>query len=323
MHFYNAASKTHDYAVLNYNASTQPTFDSAGWTKNDYFLFMNWYFLDKERYSGTNIEKLFPICTYYKPENWKLLFKFFDVPAVQETLFCWLFFILFCTMTEFRVSLMTGAWTILILQLLALFARLPERIYLPALSSLALISLFFAKPLGGKEPLVLWFLSKDRPWVKFIPLSVLLLWAFSVVQTCRASCSNRSERADTLVAAMRHLNPQKGQLYVCWANGIPFDYLPAFFDYRFFKDFRIFWLCGIQRTPPSLAILEKAGIQNLFRDMVDRKDLFLIIQDPNLGVLYSHYMFEKFNQTISSELYFSCPFFGVFRIHSFPHRGEK
>jgi hypothetical protein len=94
--------------------------------------------------------------------------------------------------------------------------------------------------------------------------------------------------------------------------------IPAFDDYEIFRNFHTISLAVYQRSPFAYHFMDQFHLHNLFRDMVDRKDVFLICWPFELQ-WYLTYMREKFQMEIQPEEIFKSPLnFSVYRMHSPP-----
>jgi hypothetical protein len=76
-------------------------------------------------------------------------------------------------------------------------------------------------------------------------------------------------------------------------------------------------LAVYQRAPNAKKMMDHFGLRDLFLDMIDRPDIFLICTSLE-GAMYHRYMMEKHGRKIYPERCFSGAYFRVYRIHSHP-----
>jgi hypothetical protein len=305
-----------------YNEDTKALFDSVGWTSNDLDLFQDWYFMDEDLYSAGNLRKLsghFPKFNFNKTTNYSLAKKI-AFPTTQIVIYFFLAFLWFVPWGSLRVVAGTAAWTFLVLLYLMGYEKRPERVYLPALFFLAVFALFHCVPKWKNHSQ----LFKNAPFFK--PVAVLLLAflsLFTVFFFVKEYSRNRRwvECENMMKTYMNNLRPQDNQLYALWGSNFPYEFFNAFDDFEAYRHFNIIALTWFQRTPTTKTMLDRFGIKDLFRDMVDNPNLFLICT-PAETEGYRIHMREKYNLDTQMEMVFSCPFFPVYRVHSLKTAGK-
>jgi hypothetical protein len=296
---------------------TPQTFKEAGWTLNDYNLFHSWYFLDDDTYGPQSIKKVAPAFHHYHPNGLQVFSDCFRDPFAFYALvfLAVLFFLL--TGRHRRTYLLHLAWFATLLVALAFFSRLPERLYLPTLALSIQLGLWFGclDRAGSPDEL----LPEGHSTLRTVLLA-LLLPLFLVPFNLRSHWSLGREDRETALELKRSvigLHPKDNQLYVLWDSHFPYELWRAFDDFEAFRDFHILALAPFQRSPLQKEMLARFGVKNLFRDMVDRPDIFLICY-PSDGLLYMQYLKERFGlRARAKKTYVGC-YFLVYQIESDP-----
>jgi hypothetical protein len=70
-----------------------------------------------------------------------------------------------------------------------------------------------------------------------------------------------------------------------------------------------------QRSPIISTMMDRYGLKNLFKDMVDNPKVFLIAHKDELN-FYQIYMKEKYKKDINFKVYFNSGQFTVLSVHS-------
>jgi len=308
-----------DYRIHAYDERTKPFFDRADWTQNDYEMFKDWYFMDPVRHSAGTLRELkrnFPrFGTAGKPSTYP------DFPAmlrdhwVKAGLSLTLVFLIFWPPSERKALLAQTTWVLGILALLFYVLRVPDRVAWPLIALPLGAALLGARPPSFPRP--------KGPRGDLLPLAGILLLVLCFFLGGRSFLeyqgSNQVRRTleERLKADVQRLGPKKDQLYVVWDSSFPFEGYSAWDDLESFRDFHIFTLAVYQRAPNAAKMLEKFGLRDLFRDLVDRPDVFLICT-PLEGAMYRKYMMEKHRMQVYAERYYEGNYFKAYRIHSRP-----
>jgi len=308
-----------DYRITEYNDRTKPYFDSVGWSQNDYRMFLNWYYLDTDIFSPEKVNELkahFPrIGSRNKTLSFESLTDLLRSYGGQTFLMFFFTFLLFLPTNAFRLLLAELAWLLALLTYLIYYYRAPDHVFVPLFALLLNTAIFFSV-VDFRD-----LLPKKRKWLLILGVLFLCLItssSFAVFWQFHQQNLKQTERENGLNAALRLLNPKDDQLYVNWASSIQFEDINALDNMDFFRHFHLFELAVYQRGPDAKKMLDHFGIKDLFLDMVDNPNIFLVCS-PEEGTLYQNYMREKHHLAIYPELYFNNPYFRVYRIHSSKH----
>ncbi len=313
--FFNQHFELFDVRNPVYDLQSKPLFDSIGWTPNDLYMFVDWYFLDQDTYSIENLKKLndyFPKFGFDKPGNDSPVQKLgFD--TTQITLFFFLALGWLVPRGSYRALGLTALWTFLLLVFLMGYEKLPERLFLPALFFLVVLGVFYAVPKWKSPSLD----PKKSAWVLgvsallAVALGLFTAYFFQKELTRNARWVQCEQMMKT---CMENLHPQDGQLYAAWFWGFPMEFVGAFDDFEIYRHFNMVALTWFQRSPTTRAQMERFGVKDLFRDMVDNPNLFMICNGTDME-FYKVHMREKYGMAVEAETVYQCPLFRVYRIH--------
>jgi hypothetical protein len=310
-----------EYQHWDYNPQTQPLFNSLGWSGNDFKLFFRDYYLDPDLYSSGKLQKISAFFGSFKVLPWASFPRLFSTStnqalyALQNIVLCFLAFLPFCPPPRLRLVLGNALWVLLVLAFLASYAKATERLYLPAFSFLAALALTQARLPGKTGPLPGKGKAPLRMKLGFLLLGLMLALTVPLLARFFAVSAHFRERERLLSGTVEALHPRPDQLYVVWNSGFPYEKIHAFDSFEMFRDFHLAALGDFQRTPLTQGMLEHFGIKNLFRDMVDNPNLFMICS-PEEGKLCRQYLKEKFGIKSRVEVIFFSPFFNVMRVQS-------
>jgi len=305
-----------DYRIDPYNAQTKPFFDEAGWSENDYRMFKEWYFLDKNLYDARKMEKLaahFPrFGSEGKPVTYHSLTEILGAYWPQTVLLYFLCFLLLAPSGRWVFLALQLAWVLAVLALMVYAARAPDRVVVPLLALPLMTALYFAgaptpRPKGPKP--------KFPVWIGSVFLALLVILSLRTCAQLHFLNQHAQWGEGLLKQCMAQWNPPEDQLCVMWT--FPYEDFNALDDLSAFRRLRLFELAVYQRSPNAQKMLDHFGIKDLFREMVDNPRVLLVCTPEECGY-YRQYMREKYGLETVMEETFKCPFFQVFRVRSQP-----
>ncbi len=315
--FFNQHFELHETRNPVYNEQTKAVFDSVGWTANDLAMFQNWYFLDEDIYSVEHLKKL---CEYFP--KWGVDKTSSDSPLseklsnlnTQLALYSFIAILFLIPWRSFRFMLVNAFWMFAVMYVLMVYEKLPERVYLPALLFLALLAVFYAVPKWDNPAAGT---AQKKGYLNIAVVLALVLAGFNVFFLQREITKNQkwNQYEHLLNNEMDQFHPQDDQLYVIWDSAFPYELMGAFDDYECFRHFNVAVLTWFQRSPTTRAMLNRFGVNHLFRDLVDNPKVFLICSPWELNA-YRTCMMEKYQMPIDPEPAVSGNFFTAYRIHS-------
>jgi hypothetical protein len=308
-------TKYHEFYSIEFTQKNKTIFDKIGWTLNDYNLFMDWYVLDDDKYDKNRITALGGYFDRGKSDALKSFLNIFRSFLAQNFLFCFFCFCLFCPLKHFRFVFLNLIWVLAILISLAYFAKIQGRVVFPPLSFLVGLSIYFAIPTAAtgseeKERLPFWA-------QKLSPIFLIILLILILPTLLRFYTVNNQAIKDykNVKQSIMSMNPDRNKLFVLWDAIFPYESIIAFDDYEIYRNWHIFALAPYQRSPIAQEMLDYHGVKNLFRDMVDNPNIFLICSGEEKE-MYHQYMKEKYSLETRAEIAFKNPCFFVYRITS-------
>lgn len=300
-----------------YDASAKAVFDRAGWTEADFHLLMDWYYLDPDTYSPEKLRSIARHFPRFKPDKreGETFKEMFGNRTARTVLLSCLVLLLLVPRRRLRWALLETAWTAAVLVFLWLAFKIPERVYLPCIFLLMNLILLRVVPAGGEEGT-----RTEPPYRKAVVASLwVILFAVNVHFLAWWKGHNtewaRSQRDFT--AFLSGFQPEKDKLYVLWDSVFPLEWIPPFDGHEIFRDRDLVSLTWFQRTPVTRRMLEKHGVKDLFRDMVDHPGIRLVCSERE-GRLYQWKVMEKYGVKTALNLVASSRFFPVYEVKSVP-----
>ncbi len=305
-----------DYRNPVYNQTTKPVFDSIGWTANDLALFESAYIMDPDTFSHEKISKLNDYFSQFgfNKNSSDSLQAMFSSPYTIVSLFFLLALFFFLPQEVSGFMTASAGWTMIILIFCLWALKIPGRIYLPCLYLQNCLALLFVVPKistssgnslktstafkGGAAVLVLFLVYSI--FAMNLPYSKNHFWVL-----------REMELKDILVK----LNPQDDQLFVTWGTVFPYQEIGAFDDHRFLQHFHVLSLSWFSRTPTSQAMMDRFGLKDFSRDIVDNPHVRLICA-PEQFALYQTHMMEKYNLKVVPQVLFTSNQFPVIVVKS-------
>jgi hypothetical protein len=286
-----------DYGRVEYTEHLRPVFESVGWSKSDLLMLREWGFVDRQLFSA---EKMRIVLASALPQDRVKARHSGDMLA--ETV----------SQTKLGPILITGAaclllmggglWSRLVPCLcflatvtlcLALHFRfhLQPRLLFPALC--VFVAAAVAGSVGSFAPSLgrTWSWVAARHWAAWTFVVALLLWQVGYYVFLSDLNRLRRARAEAMLA---DLAPQPGQLIILWGAHFPYeDLVLPLDDQRALKGLKACSLGAYLQTPLTARRLQSFGIDDLFKALYERPDVFLVsTQDQNqaLGAYLSrHY----------------------------------
>jgi hypothetical protein len=310
------ASRFQQFHPRIYSNETQPAFDSVGWSQNDFWLFTHWYWLDMQKLNTNTLARLEKEIPSEKGVSWEgsfgslldLLNYFWNDRIV-------LYFFIFCTFCrkkELLFLLAQFGWILIVFEVLIRYLKATDQVTSPILVFLMCSAIFLAQtptlPVRPEQRIShLWFWSR----------ALLLIFGLIMTGPCLQLYHSKNVETQKAEAQMRiclqQLHPTENQLYITWS--FPYELFRAFDNYECFRSFNMVSSSFIQRSPASLAILDRFGVKNIFRDAVNNPKIFMIC-DAEQGVHYHEYLKENFHEDIRAKKVYDFPYFKVFSIVS-------
>jgi hypothetical protein len=301
----------------------------------DYETMMNWFFLDERLYTAANIRVMIEEIetqsglvandaaqrardvdfankrrNEWMERNWQEL--------KSPTLWAVAMFALCVLALGWNITIARGIQTFVLLAIIAAevvyihyltFLRdAPERVLYPLYACIALVTFVLIEQTDTRETA-----SEAKPVSKPTPLppmmlarvcgaglaTLYLLWGSVGAVKEYAALSEEIKRDNAKYhTVLTALKPSTSKLYVIWADGFPLKGITPFESLAPLDSMHSVWLSWCQRLPTSKEILAKYGVQDLYRALVERDDVVMLLvanQLMNPSLLY-HKHYERFMQ---------------------------
>ncbi|MFH0946691.1 MAG: hypothetical protein V2A76_15965, partial [Planctomycetota bacterium] len=195
----------------------------------------------------------------------------------------------------------------------------PERVYVPLCAFVAALALLHsdqglrfekgdargsARRLG---PLAL----------QFAALGLAVFYACAVTNTNLEGSRFHQMSQASLARIMKEMDPRPSELFLTWGDSFPYQWVPPLVPAReFYGDFKTVGIGVGLRSPISRARLKEYGIADIYLDIIDRPNIFLVTLsgEQDLFPLYARYVQEHFQTTVTREIRYAGPFFSAARV---------
>jgi len=301
-----------DFKHTVYNDDTKPVFDEVGWSRNDYYMLLTWFFADETLYSKENLEKIlshFPsFKTYLSPGDVVRQFL-----SVLSGMFFFLITAAFFSLYALgekrnRVSIIgTLAVMFVLMAYLIVTKRLPARVYQPMFSFLAAMTLFLADglPVTGRNR----FGTTGKAILAFTLLGLVL----NVYDQLGNSGENREKNA-RFKQTISKINPRDDQLFIVWGATLPYTDILPFDNLDFMEHFKLISLGTTLRTPITKKRMEEFSIDDIYTAPYEKDDVFLVVNDTRYLYYYTVYIEEHYDTKIQFRYYYVADRFYVVRV---------
>lgn len=271
-----------DYQRATYDESTKPVFDRVGWSQNDFFLLLAWFFPDDKRYSADAFRTVldaFPrVDSAGSAEVLSGLWSDVRASAALRAL-------LVSVVVPFAFVRWRGSgWTSLVVAVGAsvlvgglvvmVRRRLPPWVYEPLLAFGPALALVLPTAGGPDAPT-----GRARKVGQVAALAVLVFSAIAGALELRQQSETALLMNGRLKQAVRQLAPRPDQLYVVWGGLFPFEFLLSGADLEQIRDFKMLATGFTAHTPINKARLQQFGIDDICQALYRRPDVFLICHE--------------------------------------------
>lgn len=292
-----------DYSGVVYTSETKKYFDDIGWSSNDYLMFRNWFFADKNLY---NAGKLSGLLSHFQNRwRWKPIKEIFPPirsmigdPGFLFIIGMYLTGIIYCgTRRNFSAILITFLAALLLIVYLAFFLKLPSRIYSSIGAFLAFQSVFLTtRPLFSKEGNAKFRVLGASVLILLTTLSAARVYA--AYQAGDTRLANRARLTETLQS-----NISRSKLLFFNGDSFPSNmaYLPLR-NTEYFRALNILCAGPVMYTPLIDALMNKFNIGDIYRALY-ANDRILLVSQPAYLPLYAKYVKEHYNVDIGFRIY--------------------
>lgn len=287
-------------------------FRSFGWSPADFGMYLGWYWLDP-KFDLSNLQKIDRAVGYDWPQklaHWEIQWAgraFF--PFLQGLA---LVLLLWNGRRRWKFLVPNALWFVLVAGGLVLFAKTPEHVLLPQLFYLNFLTVVLTyqdpSPSTEKGPGA----PGARRFSKFLLLSCLAATATLMVRQDLLKNLSRRQAEKLFANSLERLHGGPGRLWVLWNTNFPLEAISAFDGDSAYRKLRLIHLGWAQRAPWTSQAMADFGVHSLLKDMVGRKDVFLIF-NPGMEY-YRPFLRENHGLNVKAELYYAGFLFDAYRI---------
>ena len=279
----------------------------AGWSANDALMLRRWFYADRAVFPVEKMRALVGAAPVARPDVAEAWVRIRDAFAYPSLLPMALALPLLVARRSARSRLRTLALAlvpaVIVVVFLAVFLRAPEHIGMPALAFAPTV-LLVAGDLDGERP--------GRRWRW--PAIVLAAAAVTLASwQSRADGATAAEDNRDLRASLAMLSPRPQQLYVDWAGAFPYEAVLPLERHSYLSGLRLYSLGWPQRSPIADRMLQAHGIDDLFRSLYDRPDVFLLM-NPSWRDSLEAYGRERYGVSLRLPERLLTPSFPVFQV---------
>lgn len=282
---------------------TRAAFESIGWSPADLQMFLRWYVLDPQTFTGEKFDKVVAAMPHLSSGvTAKKFMEYVEDIADDDTILPMVFAIgllLFCTARRrfpIKAGLAAAAITCLIGVYLILALHFPARVYASMLQFLMIALLWYA------SPAILRRLSPVPYGQVFYPACMIILLMLPVIPYYKGRVAEKHSGARELKRVLAKINPDPKDLYVSFAGGYPLRYISPFDDLRdYFKNLNLVGADLSGRAPYTLERLKKWGLSPILLPNMDKPGVY-ILSDPITNEGISSYMAEHFSKQVGYKL---------------------
>ena len=293
-----------DKLSIEYNAKTQPFFDSLGWTAADWHMMRSWFFADPQVFTTERMQKMaahFQQSGWRRPHAWGYLDNRLSPLIVFErmTYANMLLAFLLCGGRRLRLVLLggfQGLWVLLLFYLLAVFWKIEPRITMPAAFGLAVVVFELVleaareREQTGSKMVPAWM---PRPVWAVCLLAVFACYGWAAYRTemrhWMLSGLNRRSQAEfrELVQKVteRYVDRDPDAIFLNWGATFPFQFTPPFDTNRDVAPMRIVSLGWNQHSPLFEERLERLGVRHVGDLLCGNPHVFLFMAPAGIETL--------------------------------------
>lgn len=282
---------------------TRAAFEAIGWSPADLQMFLRWYVLDPQTFTGDKFDKVVATMPHISSgisfnKFLKYVADILDDDSILPMVFA-IGLLLFGTARRrfpVKAGLMSAAAVVLIGAYLILTLHFPARVYASMLQFLMMALLWYA------SPTILRRLSTIPFAQVFYPACLTILLMLPVIPYYKQLVSEKRLGAMELKRALAEIAPNPKDLYVSFAGGYPLRYISPFDDLRdYFKNLNLVGSDLSGRAPYTLDRLKKWGLSPILLPNMDKEGVYLF-SDPISNEGIAAYMAEHLKKKADFKL---------------------
>ncbi len=293
--------------------------NEVGWSANDFLMFKQWFYMNKELYNIENFNKILSKLPTRNvqvtlPTAFAIFKNILTDKFVQNCITIFLFTLFFLTLdlrTGFLVAAVLCLTTVLVFYMIFFIKPPPARVYFPMFSYVALLPL----TLLNSDRFTI--ISKFGLWGKAVGtllFIVLLLHGKSTFASYEDQNNYNLKMQRWYRQIIEEINPQRHQLHISWTGAVSWHGLAPFGKLSFLNNF----IAPDSRLYPSTkTVLQYFDIDDIYLALATDENVFLVIHTPYVEYklpLYRQYMIEHYNLDVSWEQVATNNAFRVYKI---------
>ena len=309
-----------DYGLFNYDQQTQPVYDAAGWSENDYAMLMDWVFIDDKVYSTNTLRQIAssfgPLGSSIHPPSFLKLLVFFWFSAFQR------FGVFICAAALILGHRKRTEWWLMGIATVVLFSvwvvlltflKLPLRVLDPSFVLLPTLALS-----GTEQPSPAAFGIRRRVFFNYlwvacvVGLTVHAVDFYGLIVQHYRSIEKTSRQVESALQSLHRLN---GRAIVVVGIAIPIEFLPAG-TVSHLPGLDLVWLGALSRSPLMTQRLREVEIDDIYSALYEKRDVYLMCA-PHLAPEFVTFIREHRGAEVDYELMRSFSFsevpVGVYR----------
>ena len=288
----NVRERVHGRPHLYWDETMSADLEKIGWSENDLLMFRSWNYADKNIFSKKSLEEILKIRTFSTFDTWEILKTVIKRDWRFIPVFLCLLLVVLLMYPHKKVFLFISVlilWYTALVFLLATFMRFPTRIAYGFYCA-SLINI-------GMVPVLLGFKV-------YIKNSYARMAMFVVALTCMYIAYNASEiikkfsgswEYQAQFTRLTELDPEA--LYIVWGSSMAIDQYPAKLSPKSVPRLNIVFLAWPTFSPYHYEMLERYGLNDLYVDMLDKNDIYLVAQEWRIDLL-KKFMRKHYNMEI-------------------------
>jgi len=300
-----------DYNNIQYNPETQPYFTAVGWSENDYQMLIRWFYVDPVRYSPEHLRAIiahFPAMAKPPAHVQQALLVLFSRLHTDGVLWVTIPLLLGIALLGLRskglvlVLFATVVVAGVIMVVLMIFLKLPERIYQPIVMAVGWYALLLStgdRSLNNQErfPRII-----NACGLFFIAITILLHLCLNSPLAQAVTFSYLTASANrALRAAFVQLTPQSSQTFVSWGGAFSYEAILPLESKDYLRNFRLIGLGATNQSPLQQRLLAAQGIPDLPRALFERDDVFITFRpDMDAATYLATYIAEHYGVRVTA-----------------------
>jgi len=298
MEYDNLRHKIIGYPRFIFNSSTKDVYNAVGWSENDVSMIMSWFYNDLEiypkeklQYVVDNIKSKINIKETFK--NLKNAYMDLDLKMRLFTAFFLIIMILEIIRRRNKYLYLILVPSFLISLYFSYLGRLPDRVFIPIILSVILISIFFIEPFSFRG-----MSNTKKIVIKITTLAICIFIVAAIfISTSYESQINKlnQKKFETEINKMI----EKNKIYFIWIATLQ-DRSILFNASDHFKNLKSICQGWIIHSPIYNEILDKYSINNIYKDIAERSDIYVITKASRAD-FYCRFMSEHYGEMIEYE----------------------